>query len=73
MKFDVNNYIRFNEERKNYKIVWFYSGNTLIGSCGADEDISIRNFINDILIVQFANTTYMMYCTSIELSNFFRK
>lgn len=73
MKFDVNNYNRFNEERKNYKIVWFYSGNTLIGSCSADEDIIIRNFTDDVLIVQFANNSYMMYCTSIELSKFFRK
>lgn len=70
MTFDVNNYKRFNEERKNYEIVWFYNGNTLIGSCSANEDIIIRIFTNDELIVQFANNSYMMYCTSIKLSKF---
>lgn len=73
MKFDVDNYKQFNEERKNYKIVWFYHGNTLIGSCSANEDIIIRNFDDDELMVNFANNSYMMYCTSIELSKFFRK
>ena len=70
MKFDVKNYKQFNEERKNYEIVWFFHDNVMIGSCSANEDIIIRDFIDDELIVQFANNSYMMYCTSIELSEF---
>lgn len=70
MKIDVNNYLQFNEERKNYEIVWFYHGNTLIGSCSSNEDIIIRNHIDDELMVNFANKSYIIYCTSIELSEF---
>lgn len=70
MKFDVKNYERFDEERKNYEIVWFYNGNTLIGSCSPNEDIIIRKYIDDELMVTFANDSYIVYCTSIELSNF---
>lgn len=69
MKIDVNNYKQFNEERKNYEIVWFYHGNTLIGSCSVNEDIIIRTFMDE-LMVNFANNSYMIYCTSIELSEF---
>lgn len=70
MKFDVNNYKRFNEERKNYEIVWFYHGNTLIGSCSVNEDIIIKKFTDDELMVKFLYNSYVVYCTSIGLSNF---
>lgn len=67
MKFDINNYKQYDKEKKNYTLVSFLHGNTLICVCSTNENIILSRFIDNEIMVDFVDTSITLYCDRIEV------